>query len=154
MDNDTISYSDNDFFTEDNIARFNTFFGDISTDLVKDIKVHLSKVQEYWKEKGVSFVESKASIITVWIHSDLDNNIFVGHTGILVPSSDESQLLFIEKISFEEPYQVLKFNNRVELNDYLMAKYDTAYGQSTASPFIMENDELLKGYRENPNNGK
>ncbi len=33
-----------------------------------------------------------------------------------------------------------------------MNKYDTAWGQSTAKPFIMENDELLKEYRENPNN--
>ncbi len=151
MDNDTIQYSENAFFTEENIAKFNTFYGDVSTDLVKDIDVHLSKIKAYWNEKKVSFADSKASIITVWIHSDLDNNLFVGHTGILFPSNKEDKFLFVEKISFEEPYQVLKFNNRVELNDYLMGKYDNAYGQPTASPLILENDELLKGYRENPN---
>ncbi len=148
MDNDTIQYAQKDFFTEENIARFNTFFGDIDTDLVKDIDVHLKKVKEYWKEKKVSFKEAKASIITIWFHSDLDNNLFVGHTGILFPDEDEDKLLFVEKISFEEPYQVLKFNNRVELNDYLMSKYDTSYGQPTASPFIMENEKLLAGYRK------
>jgi len=46
----------------------------------------------------------------------------------------------------------LKFNNRAELNDYLMNKYDTVWGQPVARPFSMENDELLKGYRNNPNN--
>ncbi len=152
MDNDTIAYSDNPIFTADNIARFNTFYGDISTDLVKDIEVHLAKVKAYWKEKQISFVDSKASIITVWFHSDLDNNLFVGHTGILVPSKNEDKLLFIEKISFEEPYQVLKFNNRLDLNDYLMRKYDTSYEQATARPFIMENGELLSAYRLNSDN--
>ena len=33
--------------------------------------------------------------------------------------------------------------NRVELRDYLMAKYDTSWGQDTTRPFIMENDSLM-----------
>lgn len=33
-----------------------------------------------------------------------------------------------------------------------MNKYDISWEQSTAKPFIIENDELLEGYRENPNN--
>ncbi|WP_317723436.1 DUF4300 family protein [Clostridium tetani] len=53
---------------------------------------------------------------------------------------------------FNEPYQVIKFDNRIELNDYLMNKYDLSWNQPNAKPFIMENDQLLKGYRENPNN--
>ena len=34
--------------------------------------------------------------------------------------------------------------------DYLMEKYDTAWGQDTTRPFIMENDSLMQGYRPNP----
>ncbi len=152
MDNDTIQYSENPFFTDDNIARFNTFYGDIPTDLVKDINVHLAKVKSYWNEKKVRFIDSDVSVITVWLHSDLDNNLFIGHTGILLPAKDEETLLFIEKISFEEPYQVLKFKNRLALDDYLMRKYDTAYEQETARPFIMENAELLLGHRADSDN--
>ena len=71
--------------------------------------------------------------------------------GVLV-SEKNGKLLFIEKLAFQQPYQVLKFNNRTELNDYLMNKYDTAWRQLVARPFSMENDELLKEYRNNPNN--
>ena len=71
--------------------------------------------------------------------------------GVLV-SENNGKLLFIEKLTFQQSYQVLKFNNRTELNDYLMNKYDTAWGQPVARPFSMENDELLKEYRNNPNN--
>ena len=52
----------------------------------------------------------------------------------------------------EEPYQISKFKDRTQLNDYLMAKYDVNFDQPTASPFIMENDKLMQGYRKNPNN--
>ena len=41
--------------------------------------------------------------------------------GVLV-SEKNGKLLFIEKLAFQQPYQVLKFNNRAELNDYLMNK--------------------------------
>lgn len=71
--------------------------------------------------------------------------------GVLV-SEKNGKLLFIEKLAFQQSYQVLKFNNRTELNDYLMNKYDTAWRQLVARPFSMENDELLKEYRNNPNN--
>ena len=71
--------------------------------------------------------------------------------GVLIPTED-GKLLFLEKLSFQAPYQAVKFDNRIDLNDYLMNKYDISWGQPTAKPFIMENDQLLDGYRENPNN--
>ena len=43
------------------------------------------------------------------------------------------------------------FQNRTELSDYLMEKYDVEEGQPTSIPFIMENDNLMEGYRPNPN---
>ncbi len=67
--------------------------------------------------------------------------------GVLMPSED-GKLLFIEKLSFQIPYQAVKFENRTELNDYLMNKYDIDWDQPIAKPFIMENDQLLEGYRD------
>ena len=43
-----------------------------------------------------------------------------------------------------------RFADRTALSDYLMGKYDTSWGQDTASPFIMENDRLMDGWRPNP----
>ena len=54
---------------------------------------------------------------------------------------------------FQEPYRMLCFADRTALSDYLMGKYDTSWGQDTASPFIMENDELMDGWRPNPDRG-
>lgn len=51
----------------------------------------------------------------------------------------DKKLLFVEKLSFFLPYQVLKFDNRKQLKNYLMGMYDTSWGQEEAKPFIMEN---------------
>ena len=58
--------------------------------------------------------------------------------------------MFIEKLSFNEPYQALILNNRTELSDYLMEKYDIEYNQETTRPFIFENGTLMKNFRQNP----
>ena len=142
-------------FSQTEKNKFITLFSEIPTKSTKDIKFHVENVKKYWKEKGVKFNnKNKISLISVFFHFNdepEENILFIGHVGVLIPEKD-GKLMFIEKLAFQQPYQVLKFNNRTELNDYLMNKYDTAWGQSTAKPFIMENDELLKEYRENPNN--
>ncbi len=143
-------------FSQNEENKFINLFSEIPTKMTKDVRVHAENVKNAWKERGIKFDKnSKISMISVFFHFNDDpeeNILFIGHVGILIPEKD-GKLLFVEKLAFQQPYQVLKFNNRTELNDYLMNKYDTAWGQPVAKPFIMENDELLKEYRTNPNNG-
>ena len=142
-------------FSETEKDKFVNLFSEIPTKATKDVKIHVENVKNIWKERGVKFDKnSKVSMISVFFHFNdepEENILFIGHVGVLV-SEKNGKLLFIEKLAFQQPYQVLKFNSRTELNDYLMNKYDTAWGQPVARPFIMENDELLKGYGNNPNN--
>ena len=112
-------------------------------------------MQKAWKARGIAFRyandPTKASLISVVFHSQLtpeENMIFVGHVGVLLPF--EGKLLFIEKLAFQEPYQAILFANRTELSDYLMNRYDVEWEQPNAIPFIMENDQLMDGYRPNP----
>ena len=70
-------------------------------------------------------------------------------SGVLL-TADDGTLYFVEKVAFQEPYRLLRFADRTELSDYLMGKYDVSWGQSTARPFIMENDEWMDGWRPNP----
>ena len=141
---------------KDELNKFKTLFSTISTKSTKDINEHVEILKKDWKDRGISFDEStSARLITVVFHDCTDNNdnyLFIGHTGILFPSNNK--LFFVEKIAFQEPYQLTVFNNRIELNDYLMLRYDTNVGQSMAKPFIMENDELMKGYRQLPSKEK
>ena len=81
--------------------------------------------------------------------TEAESLLFVGHVGVLLTAEDGT-LYFVEKVAFQEPYRLVKIQNRTELSDYLMEKYDTAWGQDTTRSFIMENDELMDGYRPNP----
>ncbi len=141
---------------EKELQKFKVFFSTIPTKNTKDITEHVKQLQKDWKERGISFDEEVSpKLITVLFHESIDeseNYLFIGHTGILIPYEEE--LFFIEKLAFQEPYRLVIFKNRTELNDYLMTKYDISVGQPTAKPFIMENDQLMEGYRQLSNKSK
>ena len=155
MDEDALKNFPVKVFTDNEKKQFESLFSAIKTENTKDISVHVEKVKEDWKKKNIKFNNrNKISLVSVFFHSEItpkESFLFIGHVGVLLPSSD-GKLLFIEKLAFQEPYQAIKFDNRTQLNDYLMNKYDVEFNQPNARPFIMENNELMKGYRLNPNN--
>ena len=130
---------------KDDEKAFSIFYSTVPTDFTKDTNVHIKKFQENFKNKGIKFLENEnASIISVVFHESIDKNenyLFIGHTGVLFDY--KNKVYFLEKIAFQEPYQLTKFNNRGELFDYLMSKYNVEFDQPTAQPFIMENDKPL-----------
>ena len=86
-------------------------------------------------------------MISVVFHdrfSETENTLFIGHVGVLLPAGDDG-LYFVEKVAFQEPYRLTKFESCAALKSYLMAKYDTGWGQDTTPPFLMENDVLMDG---------
>lgn len=149
FDQFAIASSPRELFNESEYEEFETFYSYIPTELTKEIDVHVKNIQSNWEEKEIKFNnEDKHTLISVFFHEE-EGYLFIGHMGLLFPTED-GDFLFLEKLSFQEPYQAIKFANRVELNDYLMNKYDLSWDQPTAAPFILENDQLLDGYRELP----
>lgn len=153
FDKNALENNPKKLFTDDEYKGFQAFFASIPAEETKDIHIHLKNVQTDWKNKGIEFPDNEnLSVISVFFH-DFEDYLFIGHMGILI-TAESGELLFIEKLAFHAPYQVVKFNNRTELNDYLMSKYDVSWNQPEARPFIMENGELLEGYRINQNSTK
>ena len=154
MDKLALKNSPIKLFSDQEIKDFESFFSAIKTPKTKDISVHLKSVKDDWKKKEITFLNKwnpkKASLISVFFHSNQaweESYLFIWHIWILLPTAD-SKFMFIEKVSFEEPYQMLIFNNKSDLNEYLMWKYNTSWWQDEASPFIMENDELIESYKD------
>ena len=136
----------------DSTAKFCALFAPVNAADSTEVEAQVKALQEGWAARGIAFADSKASMISVVFHdkfSDEDNTLFIGHVGVLLPAEDGT-LYFIEKVAFQEPYRLVKLQNRTELSDYLMERYDTSWGQDTTHPFIMENDTLMDGYRPNP----
>lgn len=132
-------------FNKKEFAKFETIFQTVPTTITKNQKVHYANLVKTWKNCGVTFdKKGKASLITVVMHSAItedESELYIGHAGVLVPQG--KKLLFIEKLSFQSPYQVVRFNSRKELKNYLLKMYDVAKNQPTAAPFIMENNKML-----------
>lgn len=141
FDLDSIERGPFNLFNEEDIGLFKTLYYEIPTVDSMEVEAHVQVVQEYWKNKGLSFKDSDISHIALFFHEE-EGFVFIGHVGILLPDS-EGSLLFVEKVAFQEPYQLIRFKDRAELSDYLMEKYDLSWGQEVASPFIMENDQLM-----------
>lgn len=89
------------------------------------------------------FNNKKASLVSVIIHDNLEGDyLFVGHVGVLVNNNND--FLFIEKLSFEEPYQAIKFSTTDACFSYLKNKHLNFCGQGLVKPFVMDNSTFIK----------
>ncbi|MGL5640712.1 MAG: DUF4300 family protein [Paraclostridium sp.] len=130
-------------FTKDDTDKFVNLYASIPVENSKDVKNHSEAIINEWKKRKISFVDnSTVSMINVFLHAPEDNNVFVGHTGILL--KDKKELLFVEKYGPSLPYQVSKFKDKEELKKYLMDRLDVNTADNGASkPIIMENDNPM-----------
>ena len=143
---DSLLFLDNDaidkgkvFGAEDKDA-FDILFSRVKTEATTDVKVHAAKMEQFLSQ--FKFNEN-ARMLSVVVHDDLDGqSLFIGHVGILVPSEDG--YLFVEKLTFEEPYQAIKFATKDDCYKYLDTKYENYTGEGLAKPFIMDNDKWVQ----------
>ena len=143
---DSLLFVDNDaidkgkvFDAEDKDA-FDILFSRVKTEATTDVKVHAAKMEQFLSQ--FKFNEN-ARMLSVVVHDDLDGqSLFIGHVGILVPSEDG--YLFVEKLTFEEPYQAIKFATKEDCYKYLDTKYENYTGEDLAKSFIMDNDKWVQ----------
>lgn len=146
MDLETLK-RDPDALCGKSAADFCALFAPVEAADSTDSSVQAETLRKGWAARGVTFSDGGCSMISVVFHdrfSETENTLFIGHVGVLLPAGDDG-LYFVEKVAFQEPYRLTKFESRAALKSYLMAKYDTGWGQDTTPPFLMENDVLMDG---------
>lgn len=145
MDRESLASNPHPLMTREEEADFFRLYAVVKTVDSSDPKKQEEMLLEAFRQRGLSFDEScRARLISVVLHSrfsEQENELFVGHTGVLVPEGEG--LLFIEKLAFQLPYQATRFENRAELHAYLMRLYDASEGQPISPPLIMENGSLM-----------
>ena len=143
---DSLLFVDNDaidkgkVFGAEDKDDFDILFSRVKTEATTDVKVHAAKMEQFLSQ--FKFNEN-SRMLSVVVHDDLDGqSLFIGHVGILVPSEDG--FLFVEKLTFEEPYQAIKFATKEDCYKYLDTKYENYTGEGLAKPFIMDNDKWVQ----------
>ena len=138
LDNDSIGKGK--LFNAKDKEAFNVLFSRVKTEATEDVKVHAKNMEKYFE--NIKFDEN-ARMLSVVLHDNLDGEyLFVGHVGVMVP--DKDGFLFVEKLTFEEPYQAIKFATKEECYKYLQGKYADYTGEGLAKPFIMDNNKMVE----------
>lgn len=145
MDEDALFNSTDEYLTDEELAKFEALYSTINTTSSTDTNEQYEIQRKYWDGIGVRFSNNEGiSLISVYIHnhfSEDENELIIGHTGVLIGA--DNGYYFFEKLSFQLPYQLIRFNTKDELKRYLMSAYDTDTTGESAKPFILENDKLM-----------
>ena len=146
--NDQLLFVDNDAIDKGKVfdakdkEEFDILFSRVKTEATTDVKVHAQKMEKFFSQFQFN---DKARMLSVVLHDNLDGEyLFVGHVGVLVPA--DGGFLFVEKLTFEEPYQAIKFASKEDCYKYLSTKYSDYTGDVLAKPFIMDNEKWVEGY--------
>lgn len=142
LDFDKKAISDKSLLSEDDMKKFITYYAPIN---VKDEKANYEDlITKEFSERGIKFNNDNIKVVSVYLNSkdEIDGNIlFIGHTGLMY--ENQGKYYFLEKLSFQEPYQLLRFNSKKEIYDYLMKKYNQDMGEGTHEAIITENDKVF-----------
>ena len=147
FDIDTIENNSDYKIIQENLHNFIILFGqiDISQTKREDLKeIYVRK----WEEYSIKNTNEDVSIITVINHSNFDNSLFVGHTGLLIKNNmneenKEDQLIFLEKIGFGMPYQISVLNSKENLKEMFEKRANFFGEEDEEGPFVYENGNLL-----------
>ena len=137
MDIDAIENEDTYRLLKEREADFTTVFGEFG---IPESGI-ADALPQNWERHGISFASDKVSLISVVIEDTMSKTAFVGHTGLLIDEGDN--LLFVEKIAFEQPYQATRFNNIDELVTMLSSRPEYAAEQSKEPSVICRNDNVI-----------
>ncbi len=144
MDLEALDTDNSAVGTAEGMNKFEAFYSSILTEKSPDVNIHIANIEKSLKDRQITFADNdKASMVSVWMYDDIDEpKLFIGHIGVLL--NTDKGFYFIEKLSFQEPYQVIRFNNKKEVNDYLMKKYDVDPSDERAKPVIFENGSPMQ----------
>ncbi len=121
-------------------ALFQNLFGEIDVKEKTPDEIQ-NAFSEEWDKAACRIESEKVSLFSVVIHDPFDDVVFVGHTGVLIDCGE--YLLFVEKIAFEQPYQVSKVKNVEELMDLLCERPEYFGDGTEEGPFFYQNGTFL-----------
>lgn len=121
-----------------NRALFTTLFGDKALPEGEDPQLRFAEV---WQDYGIKVKSEKVSLLSIVICDPAFRTAFVGHTGVLVDLGD--QLLFVEKIAFEQPYQATKVRHMDELLAMLSQRGEYFGEPGEPGPYVYRNGDFV-----------
>lgn len=129
-------------FTGEQRARYDTLYGRIPTPSLTTPAELARAISDYHEHHGVAFSQGGILPIDVYLHDTLDPQafLFIGHTGVALPA--QGKYLFLEKLSFEDPFQATWFDTPEQIALELHKRYDDSAATGGNPPLVSINGEL------------
>ena len=143
FDMDVLENNENYKIINDNQLEFINIFNEMDLTGIKK-EEYENVFPNKLKNHDFKIDDDKVSLISLVIHDKDFNLLFVGHAGVLIDIGNK--YLFVEKIAFEQPYQVSVIKSKDELIS-IFSERDSYFGDDSEGPFIYENDKLLYRYK-------
>lgn len=113
-------------------------------DVKKDSKIeeHIEAIKKAWDDRGIQIEENEAvSLITMYLHDNMENKRFVGHAAVMVNTEDG--ILLVEKYGWNMPFQCTKFDTEEQMTEYLLSRPDLVGDGTEEAVIVMKNDTVI-----------
>lgn len=144
IDVDKIQNEDANIFIRDNLHIFTTLFGETK---IPESGIENS-LPENWKKHDIKVFNENASLVSMVFNTLGTDEVFVGHTGVLIDcskleGSEYKNYLFVEKLAFNDGFMATELNDPKELIDLFSKRSDYTVEEGEHKPIVYINDELL-----------
>ena len=143
FDVDAIENNDEYSVLKDKKQLFTTMFGEMAISK----NGFAETLHENWSKHGIKMESDKCSVISILFKAYEEEAAFVGHTGILIDCRDiesvDSNFLFVEKISFGDPFKITLVQDENELVKMLSERPDYTSEEGDPVPVVYKNGERI-----------
>ena len=143
FDVDAIDNNDEYSVLKDKKQLFTTMFGEMAISK----NGFAETLHENWSKHGIKIESNKCSVISILFKAYEEEAAFVGHTGILIDCRDiesvDSNFLFVEKISFGDPFKITLVQDENELVKMLSERPDYTTEEGDPAPVVYKNGEII-----------
>ncbi|MBQ6314796.1 MAG: DUF4300 family protein [Mogibacterium sp.] len=122
-----------------NYDLFTTVFGERTPEEGEDPSEVFGRI---WNEYGIKVGSDNVSLLSLVFYDPDSNQVFVGHTGVLIKQTEEVYL-YVEKLAFEQPYQAILTVGIDQLTELLSTRSEYSGGEDEPGPYIYVNDQYL-----------
>ena len=143
FDMDAIENKDEYSILKEKKQLFTTMFGEMAISK----NGFAETLHENWSKHGIKIESNKCSVISILFKAYEEEAAFVGHTGILIDCRDiesvDSNFLFVEKISFGDPFKITLVQDENELVKMLSERPDYTSEEGDPVPVVYKNGDRI-----------
>ncbi|MGL6104723.1 DUF4300 family protein [Romboutsia sp.] len=136
---DILEHNPNAGFEKGDKEQFWGVFNGIPAGMINTTRGYSKTIKSEWENRNLEIKDSDRKLVSCFMYNFQEKQLEAVHAGTMI--EQDGKIIFVEKISPTDPFQVSEFKNEKELEYYL--KKMMLFNWFVVQPVIMVNDELM-----------